>query len=347
MDLTELQEELRSMERQLAELQTEVEKMKPQTEDERKKDYKAITRLAKRYPLENAGLKSAPENIKKLFIRGLSFLSQTEEQGQYSRILYLCRLSAGIDMYESAEDILCMGIDFNAEDIGELCFDLSDYKYPFLTEAFILANLSPKCSGPLFGMIASIAESMRCDREEIQVTAHIAKSVLTGNPEALSELPSPSGNRWSGKFRDYIPREWIEGQRKKCAELHIKKDSDEYESLYQKIFWMHGGMSAEKFYKVIEQLKTGSVVKKGQSICRYVEKTFDKTMLGVKTAYKTVNAPCDGMVFFIDEERKNSEKSGENDKYLLIYVVSWFDDYDDFCAWQKEETEQFSDGGTV
>ena len=347
MDLTELQTELRLMEQQLVKLQTEVEKMKPQPEDERKKNYETINRLAQLYPLKNAGLESAPYNIKKLFIRGLSFLLQTEIQEQYSRILYLCRLSAGSGMDLSAEDILRLGVNFNAEDIGVLCIDLSDYKYPFLTEAFILANLPGKCSGLLLGMIVAIAEIMKCDREEIQITAQIAKSVLTGNPDVLSELPVPSRNRWSGKFRDYIPQEWIEGQRKKCAELHIQKDSGKYETLYQKIFWMRGEVPTEKLCKVIEQLQSGTVVKKGQYICSYEEKTLDKQTFVVKTAYKTVTAPCDGIVFFVNDERKSSEQAGEKEKYLLIYVVSWFDDYDDFCAWRKNNADNLYEGGTV
>lgn len=344
MDLTELQTELRLMEQQLVKLQTEVEKMKPQPEDERKKNYETINRLAQLYPLKNAGLESAPYNIKKLFIRGLSFLLQTEIQEQYSRILYLCRLSAGSGMDLSAEDILRLGVNFNAEDIGVLCIDLSDYKYPFLTEAFILVNLPGKCSGLLLGMIVAIAEIMKCDREEIQITAQIAKSVLTGNPDVLSELPVPSRNRWSGKFRDYIPQEWIEGQRKKCAELYIPENFKKLEATWYKVFTWQSQMTAH--CKIIDRLQAGSVVKKGQCICHYKEKTLKKGSYP-KTAYKTVTAPCDGIVFFVDDERKSSEQAGEKEKYLLIYVVSWFDDYDDFCAWRKNNADNLYEGGTV
>lgn len=344
MDLTELQTELRLMEQQLVKLQTEVEKMKPQPEDERKKNYETINRLAQLYPLKNAGLESTPYNIKKLFIRGLSFLLQTEIQEQYSRILYLCRLSAGSGMDLSAEDILRLGVNFNAEDIGVLCIDLSDYKYPFLTEAFILANLPGKCSGLLLGMIVAIAEIMKCDREEIQITAQIAKSVLTGNPDVLSELPVPSRNRWSGKFRDYIPQEWIEGQRKKCAELYIPEDFKKLEATWYKVFTWQSQMTAH--CKIIDRLQAGSVVKKGQCICHYKEKTLKKGSYP-KTAYKTVTAPCDGIVFFVNDERKSSEQAGEKEKYLLIYVVSWFDDYDDFCAWRKNNADNLYEGGTV
>ena len=335
MDLTELQAELRSMERKLVELQTEVEKMKPQPGDERKKNYETITRLAQMHPLKNAGLDSAPENIKKLFVRGLSFLLQAEEEEQYSRILYLCRLSMGIGLALSAEDICRIGACFDMEDMGALCLDLADYKYPFLTEAFILANLSGECSGSFLGLIAETAEIMRCDREEIQVIAQIAKSVLTGNPDVLGELPAPSRNRWSGKFRDYIPQQWIAGQRKKCAELYIPKDFGKFGALwYNPNSWS----SLATGHKIIDRIQAGSVVKKGQCICHYKEKTIAKGTLP-KTAYKAVSAPCDGIAFFIDEKRKSSEQDGQKERYILIYVVSWFDDYDDFCAWHKEQRE--------
>ena len=51
MNLTELQERLRSMEDYISAFQVKIEKMKPQPEGERKEDFNRITRLAKRYPL--------------------------------------------------------------------------------------------------------------------------------------------------------------------------------------------------------------------------------------------------------------------------------------------------------
>ena len=344
MDLTELQAELRLMEQHLAALQKEVEKMKPQSEEESKKNYDAITRLAQLHPLKHESLRSAPEDIKKLFVRGLSFLLQTEEEKQYSRILYLCRLSMGIGLDLSAEEICRIGVSFDMEDMGALCLELADYKYPFLTEAFILSYLSGECSGSFFGLIAEIAEIMKCDREEMRVTAQIAKSVLTGDPDVLGELPAPSRNRWSGKFRDYIPRKWIEDQRKKCAELYIPEDFEKLEASWYNVFTWQFQMTGH--CKIIDGLQAGSVVKKGQCICHYKEKTFEKGSYP-KTAYKAVTAPCDGIVFFVDEERKSNEQAGEKEKYILIYVVSWFDDYDDFCAWRKENADKLFEGGTV
>lgn len=345
MNLTELQTELRSMEKRLVELQLEVERMKPRQEVEKKKDYETITRLARVYPLENVELKSAQENIKKQFIRGLAFLLQAEEQEQYSRLLYLCRLSTGIGMDYSAEDILRRGADMDMEAMGTLCLDLSEYKYSFLTEMFILANLSGKCSVALFEILGLIAEIMKYDKEEIRVTAQVAKSVLTGNPDVLCELPAPSGNRWSAKFRSYIPQEWIKKQRQKCAELPIKIGTDEVKA--DPLYWMYFVPKKLPTVTIIERLQAGAVVKKGQCICRYKVKIPDKQTLKFQTVYNNVVAPCDGIVFFFIEKRKNHKEGERKEEYLLIYVVSWFDAYDDFCGWLKENTVQVSEGGDV
>ena len=73
MNLTELQTELRSMEKRLVELQLEVERMKPRQEVEKKKDYETITRLARVYPLENVELKSAQGEYQKAVYPWIGF----------------------------------------------------------------------------------------------------------------------------------------------------------------------------------------------------------------------------------------------------------------------------------
>ena len=53
MNLTELQIQLRSIEEHISDLQAEIEKMKPQPEDEKKAMFEKITELASKYPLES------------------------------------------------------------------------------------------------------------------------------------------------------------------------------------------------------------------------------------------------------------------------------------------------------
>lgn len=53
MDLTELQVQLRLIEGHISALQTEIERMKPQPEDEKQVVYDRINRLVAKYPLLN------------------------------------------------------------------------------------------------------------------------------------------------------------------------------------------------------------------------------------------------------------------------------------------------------
>ena len=47
---------------------------------------------------------------------------------------------------------------------------------------------------------------------------------------------------------------------------------------------------------------------------------------------KEMIAPCDGMVFYV-EVKKKSEVGNEKDEYIFIYLVSIFDEYNDFVKW--------------
>ena len=336
MDLTELQSELRSIERQLAKLQTEVEEMKPRPQEEIQKKYNAIDRLGAQYPLKRVKLGSAPENIKRMVIRGLSFLVQAEDQGWYSRILYLCRLSDGIGFQFSAADICRMGLDIDEEDLKAMCCDLADHKYVFLTEAFIITNLTGECSAALLGLTAGIAEMIKCDKEEVWIISRVARSVLLGKPNELSEMPMPSHNRWMGVFRDYIPGRWIEEQRVRCAELCTGSPGI---SLQISAIANKNGICDISY-----RIDAGTLVKKGQRICNYKECLWNG--MSTNTVERSIDAPCDGVVFFVNERRKISG-TGRGNIYLLVYVVSWLDDYDDFCAWVQNKQIKYSEGGEV
>lgn len=52
MNFTELQMELRSIEEHISQLHNEIEKMKPQIEEEKKTDFEAISRLARKHPVK-------------------------------------------------------------------------------------------------------------------------------------------------------------------------------------------------------------------------------------------------------------------------------------------------------
>ncbi|MGN0421678.1 MAG: hypothetical protein ACI4EY_02970 [Lachnospiraceae bacterium] len=51
---------------------------------------------------------------------------------------------------------------------------------------------------------------------------------------------------------------------------------------------------------------------------------------------KMLEAPCNGIVFFI-ENSKEGTTSEHKDKYLEVYVVSYFDNYTEFFEWHKNK----------
>ena len=346
MNLSDLQKELRLMEKRLSALQSEIEGMQLQPEKKDKKDYETITRLGKLYPIKKTGLKSAPKRTKELMISALSHIHQIEKEGQYSRTLYLSRLARGIGLKLSAEEIYRKGLIFAENDLDRLRYEITDYKYSFLIEMFIIVNITGNTSHKLYGMAAEVAELLKCDKDEIRVVAQVAKSVLTDNPDLLKELPLLSKNCWSGKFTEYIPREWIIKQRIKCAELYdpiddrkslgwkeagTKDDMDgvtaQLGNVMNALIRTMDIISKKHSCKIIYTIKSGKIVQSGECICRYDEIFRDEVTRESNTISKTVIAPCNGIVHFVTEERENAS-TGRQEVYIKIYVVSYFDAFD-------------------
>lgn len=365
MNFTELQMELRSIEEHISQLHNEIEKMKPQIEEEKKTDFKAISRLARKHPVKNAKLTKALPDVKKTFIRGLAYLIVTEETDAYDRLLYLTRLSIGCGLDMTAEEIYKSGLEFEAVDIERLCTDLTeDNKCAYLVEAFILTNLATEPAVNMWFVIADVAKIMGFDKEELRVTAQVAKAKLTGNMDILKELPVPSKNKWGNRFTDYISHDWIVKQRRESGRIC----TTQYESpntndeLWKEIL---GDMELRELYKerpeefgeerhsceIVSHLKDGSIVKTGDILCTYTEKV-KKTSKKINSFFsfsslihteddslydrkeKTLTAPCNGIVFFI-EDKVDSKDANKKDEYISVYVTSYFDEYNDFCTWYR------------
>lgn len=144
MNFTDIQVELREIEARIEQLHSEIEKMKPQAEEEQKENYAAITRLAYQHPVKNETFLKTTEHVKKMTIGSLSYFFVADKQDIYDRMLYLCRLSKGIGLEWSAEDIYKEGLGFDERDMGNLCRDLWDDKYAYLTEKY-LGQIIKKC----------------------------------------------------------------------------------------------------------------------------------------------------------------------------------------------------------
>ena len=363
MNLTDLQVELRNIEEHIVTLHNEIEKMKPKTEEEKKADFDQITKLAGENPIVNESIRSASAESKKLMFSSLAYILLLEETDFYNRILYLCRLAKGCSFNTSAEDLYKMGLGFETSDLSRLCNDIEVYKYTYLVELLIAANLSEEASLNILSMIADISRMFEISKEEIRVLGMIAKGVLINDENYVIGMPVPSKNMWSGKLREYLSEEWIEKHRKSCEVLctkkYEKKDGGSQRNYYSALAVALNttGQNDANYTevnpcKIKNRLQAGTVVKKGDVICTYSERTSKKkekaertnmysflsTLEEVKPEYVTVEkkviAPCDGVVFFIEDKKAGAIKD-KTDEYIAVYVVSYFDDYTNFCTWYK------------
>lgn len=361
MNLTDLQIELKSIEEYIAVLQTEIEKMKPKTEEQRTIDFKQITILAENSTVVNEDIKKMSEQTKKLMFSSLSYIILKEENDLYDRILYLTRLAKGSEFNTSAEDIYKYGLEFEMKDINNLIQDIKEYRYTYIIEALIIVNISENASTDMLSIIADIASMMNLSKEELRVLGMVAKSVLIGNIDYILNMPVPNKNIWSGKLSNYISDEWIKNNRWLCGQLCIEKYIKS--EILNPFLYLHTSdienYVNEKPCALIERVQDCSIVKEGDVICTYkerVRKHQDK-MTSVYKPFisseerfamnqdidesnyniteKTIEAPCNGVVFFINDT-KHGESKKNDDKYILIYVVSYFDIYEKFCEWYKK-----------
>ena len=340
MNLIEIQSELKDVEKQISQINLKIEKMKSKPEEEKKNNFALISKMAKRHPIKRITITTAPEWVKKKFIGGLAYLILTEDSKISARLLYLCRISIGCGIELSAEDIYKAGLEFEIGDIEEL----EDYKYSFLVEALIIANMTETeyVSFNMFGLIADIANILVCDKEEIRVLAQVAKSVLVGNTDLMDDIPLPSNHQWYGRFNDYIPKEWIVSKRKLYGVLCMDRYKHYYtkRGLMYKITYSLDELQNEFIEEhpcvIKNKIESGNPVKKGDVICVYEEiisSNEDESFLGPNSPRrerKEVVAEENGIVILTEVE-KRGEVLDKNDKYLGITMISFYDDIE----WEK------------
>lgn len=364
MNLTELQIQLREMEEHLSVLQGEIEKMKPQPEEEKKKTYEAITKIALKHPLNNRIFSQTTLGLRKTYISCLSYITLADGKNFEEKLLYLCRLAHAMKCFTSAEEVLRLGMEVDKEYFEKACFELVKVKDSFLTDALIVANLTEEATDATFALITDIAKIMESDKEELRVMALVAKSVLMNDFDNLLKLPVPAKNRWMGRFREYIPTSWVEEQRYMCGryctsiEKKIQTSNSIYGSDFAAILANSMNRSVADLIKtepckVKKRLQAGSIVRKADVLVEYEEKvkeTANNSTSGYssfyarlsaateepkeKTVTKKIVAPCDGVLFLIEDEERDV-KNNELRKYVVAYVVSYFDDYTEFCKQYK------------
>lgn len=355
MNLTELQMQLRSIEEHISGLQMEIEKMKPQPEDKKKIMFEKITEMASKFPLQNRRFSKTSMIDVTAYISCLAYISLADDNNIYDKLLFLCRLSHGMELTMSSEDIFKAGFEVDEKYFEKACSELKGQKYSFLTDALILVNITEQASEASFRLIADIAIIFECEKEDIRVAAMVAKAVLVEDFNILKQIPMPSKNRYMGQFRQHIPLSWIKAQRIKCSSLcteqYLPKD---FLTLYVESFttiYNRKVNEPEKYTKntpciVKKRLNAGTIVKKDEELAIYEEMVKKQSANSsysssiskddYETVIKSITAPCDGVVFFIESDKKG-EVLEHTDKFLEVYVVSYFDDYTEFCEWHKKK----------
>ena len=341
MNLTELQMQLRSIEEHISDLQAEIEKMKPQPEDEKKAMFEKTTKLAKKFPLNNRRFPKFSNVDVKTYISCLAYISLADDCKIYDKLLYLCRLSHGMGLPITSEDLYRIGLEFDEKDFDKNCSVIKDQKYSFLVDALILVNITEEATEASFRLIADIANNFGCGKEEFRTIAMVAKAVLTDNYDVLKNMPVPNKNQWMGQFKEIIPPEWIRSQRKKCGMICIEKLTYLImTSIFGKDSMYTGKDQGPCVVK--KQIQAETIVHKGDILVSY-EEYEPPTRFGQEciTKEKTITSPCNGVVFFMESDgngkKINKGDTIEDDVYLEVYVVSYFDDYSDFCEWHKKQ----------
>lgn len=353
MNLTELQIQLRSIEEHISNLQSEIEKMKPQPEDEKKAMFEKITELASKYPLEGRCFPKSSNVDVKAYISCLAYISLADDSRIYDKLLFLCRLSLGMGLPVSSEDVFRMGLEIDEKYFDKACSELKSQKYSFLADALILVNITEEATEASFRLIADIAKIFECEKEDLRAAAMVAKAVLTEDFNVLKQIPVPSKNRWMGQFRQHIPATWINSQRIKCGMICTEIRQSPYLHLRTE-----STSESTALYVVSNRLQSGALVQKGDTLISYEEHTrkpksenakrifgYARTSAVINNSYfetivnkQSITAPCDGVVFFI-ESIDNKNTIGLSEKYLEAYIVSYFDNYTEFCEWHKKIAE--------
>lgn len=303
MNLTELQVQLRSIEEHISDLQVEIEKMKPQPEDEKKAMFVDITKVAKQFPLKEREFDKSFDTMKKDYIACLSYIMLVDNTNLHHKLLYLCRLSYGIGLSASAEDIYQMGMEVDKERFERIYLEIREFKYAFFVDAFILANIAGASSSAIYTLIADMAVVMECNKEDLKTTAYMAKAVLTEKFDILESLPAPKDENCGKQLAQYVPDSWLESKRVYCGKVVEVVEGHKWAITEQRI-------------------RSGSFVKKEDILM--IQKR------GAETD-KYIEAACDGIVVYF---RKKFNPMYDE---IFAYVVSYFDSHEKFLKWYSEK----------
>lgn len=316
MNLTELQGELRSLETQIANLQSKVQEMKPTSHTKKHSDYDKITKLAKQYALDKPYLRRESAYLRKQYIACLSPFVALDGQ-VYDRLLYLTRLSLGLQLPYTAEEILHLGLNTGLADLDWQFQDLEPLKYSLLTDILILANCSGCASEETLALAADYAVALGCNAEDMKITAQVAKAVLKNDFDILRDLPLPKLNCWQGAFRNHIPKAWLRSQRALQERLQNIEDlsspAPTLASVCSSMIQIFQNFSHP--LRILSLPPKGCLVKKDDTLAEYT--------YGASGEIQTVTATKSGIAYF-----EEGEGASNDEKYIDIFVCHWMDWFD-------------------
>lgn len=330
MSLTDLQVELRSIKERIEGLNEEIENMKPKSTEEEQKTLKVIKKLAESNPEIIESQKIISHSQKLLFINVLSHITLKDRDNFYDRLYYICRISNGWKLKLNPEDICYGGLKFNVKDIEQIIAELTELKFLLLAEALVIANISGKVSYEMLSEIVELATLLKINKREMKIISIVAKSKLTNNWNLLKDVAVTKNCTLDSVFGNIIPSVWLINQRILCCNLLMKgffkgknrnSNTISYETTIVNSWKRHN-----------------DVVKKGDQILeiRYPIEIGKRTYVNY-----VIEAKGNGRVFII-EYTKNSEVQNRNsvkkyNKFMGVYIVSHFDNYNDFCAWLSKK----------
>lgn len=312
MGVTEIQGELRKIQTQLSELELQLEEMKPKANEENQEKYKKINIIAEKYQIKNKALLSAKEDVRTNYVLCLGFLTTSNKNHIYDKLLFLMRIAAGIDAYHDSEQLYQDITLFNKNDWDNSLQFLEKYRYSLITDALILMTLKSNEKEEKLSSIVEVAEIFGVSKEDLTVCAMVAKAVVTDNFDILDGVSIQRENKWNSKFLHYIPEKWLIKRRKEC----VFKDSS-----FTGIYSFLGSGEVVFNRSNSKRIENGSVVREGKSL---IWKKDNVTSV--------VRAKKDGVVYFIDARKEKDDYSP-----IKTYVVSYFDDYDLFCKWYEAQ----------
>ena len=328
--LTDIQVELRQLSEQIRLLTGDIEKLKPRAVDKIQQTYNEVMRLAKKYPICNKELMKALDITKKYYFHYLAMIVDQASSDGVEQLLFISRIACGIKYDLGIEEILKDTAKLKEEFLTEGIDTIGDLKYSLLLDMLIIANMTGCASTERLTYIVDLAILFQCDESDIRTLSILSSAILKNSLSEFSKIATVSDNKWSGKFLHIIPKEWLASYRVHCGTAERDR------------FSAH--ISGFSHDEIIYCVQDGTLVKKGYELleCKYRNDFFrtEKTI--------TIHASQDGMVFIKTVEDKKFYQAVQDgliyrsglveDRYIyIIYVVSSFDDYDDFCEWLKNK----------